>query len=374
MQKKFFYIGFKKIFFFVVLLFIIIIFISVLFLIIYNAKALSYYNESQSIKVRSFIKDDPIIGFTQKENLQLIQNSDFLFSIFTDELGARISSIRDVSSPKEVDILNIGCSYTWGDGINNEETYASLLEKSTKLKVYNIGLPSYSTVTSFLRFKEFVHLKPKIIIYGYIEDHLERNIHPCAPTFSPLCRPNAYIKWSKENKPLIEKPMPIGNRYYKYMEQAVSPHNFGLIDYYWAFKRDIYSALKQDWRGLNALADRDLNENHRMEAFDLALNEIQKSTQEINAKLIVVAIPYPGNPAKPNEIFYKMREKYPNVDFIDDLHIEFKNYEKENGATSLFASSPNNGHTNRIANQFIANYLKKRIDKWSEGATFGKKQ
>lgn len=363
----------KKLSFALILFFLIFVFFIFLFRFSYKEKALTHYNENRNIKVRSYIKEDSIIGFTQKANLQLAQNEDFSYSIFTDELGARISSKDAVTAPKQVDILNIGCSYTWGDGLNNEDTYASILESKTNLKVYNIGLPSYSTVTTLLRFKQFSHLKPKIVIYGYIDDHLERNIHPCAPTFSPLCRPNAYVKWSNNHKPFIEQPMPIRDRYFKYMEQAASPHEFGVIDYIWAFKRDIYSLLKQDWRGLNSLADKDLNNNHKAEAFDLAFNEIQKISQEINAKLIVVAIPYPGAPSKPNEIFHTVLSKYPNIDFIDDLYIDFGRYEKENGSKSLFAS-PNNGHTNRIANQFIADSLKKRIDKWSHNTAFSKKQ
>ena len=45
---------------------------------------------------------------------------------------------------------------------------------------------SYGGVQSYKMMKRYGNNK-KLLIYGYIPDHLNRNVRSCAPSYSPLC-------------------------------------------------------------------------------------------------------------------------------------------------------------------------------------------
>jgi hypothetical protein len=75
----------------------------------------------------------------------------------------------------------MGCSFTEGDGIAEEETFAYKLQKETGRKTYNLGI-SGSGIQHVLYFIQTHRLFnenkpneiPEYVIYTFIEDHLRR--------------------------------------------------------------------------------------------------------------------------------------------------------------------------------------------------------
>jgi hypothetical protein len=59
-------------------------------------------------------------------------------------------------------------------------------------------------------------LKPKVVVYGFIQDHLRRNVSPCAPNYVPFCLPAPYLKrdgdWIVLQAPHMEYFSPADNR------------------------------------------------------------------------------------------------------------------------------------------------------------------
>ena len=77
------------------------------------------------------------------------------------------------------EIWIFGCSYTYGQGLNDSETYPWLLQKEfPEFKVVNFGVGGYSTLQSFIQFQEALKTKSKpayaIVAYGSFHD--ERNV------------------------------------------------------------------------------------------------------------------------------------------------------------------------------------------------------
>lgn len=74
-------------------------------------------------------------------------------------------------------IYLFGCSYAYGDYLNDNETFGAYLAKLTNRPVYNFGFHGWG-VQHFLLLLEhydFSKIKqPKYIIYVYIDDHIRR--------------------------------------------------------------------------------------------------------------------------------------------------------------------------------------------------------
>jgi hypothetical protein len=78
-------------------------------------------------------------------------------------------------------IATMGCSFTEGDGIAEEETFAYKLQKETGRKTYNLGLSGHGiqhVLYLIQTYKLFNQSKkneiPEYVIYIFIDDHLRR--------------------------------------------------------------------------------------------------------------------------------------------------------------------------------------------------------
>lgn len=97
-----------------------------------------------------------------------------------------LSSPSTHNTHKLSSILLYGCSYTWGSGLEEHETFSYKLQKYTNRLVYNRGLAGYGVqhmlyhiqylLKDFSSTNNFI--KPNIVIYTFIEDHIYRLYKP----------------------------------------------------------------------------------------------------------------------------------------------------------------------------------------------------
>lgn len=75
-------------------------------------------------------------------------------------------------------IMLIGCSYTYGTGLNENQTFAYYLAKETGRNVYNLGIPGGSPYNALylIQQQDFTNKYKNVdyIIYTYIGDHINR--------------------------------------------------------------------------------------------------------------------------------------------------------------------------------------------------------
>ena len=110
---------------------------------------------------------DSQIGFKYVKNLNVTITGNYLedlfdYKIITDEFGYR-NNYFSKSDLDEIEILFIGCSFTSGDGVENEKRFSNLLD----LKSYNAGLSGSDLTQQMLILKDCKKLiNPKLIIFS----------------------------------------------------------------------------------------------------------------------------------------------------------------------------------------------------------------
>lgn len=79
-------------------------------------------------------------------------------------------------------VVLIGCSYTQGWAVTDDETYAWRLQAEFPSHAFlNFGTAGYGTYQSLLSLERYfaaVHQAPAVVIYGFIDYHEERNVAP----------------------------------------------------------------------------------------------------------------------------------------------------------------------------------------------------
>ncbi|MEW6079446.1 MAG: hypothetical protein AB1724_16690 [Thermodesulfobacteriota bacterium] len=143
---------------------------------------LPYYDYANQ-KVHPPCQEDPVIGWTNNKNtdklLCLSPNGKTITVTHTAD-GRRISSAEKLAKSDHRDqLVVVGCSMTYGYGLSDEETWPWLLQQKLPcLKVLNYGTPGYGTYHCLLMLEQVLSTlsSPKIVLYGFIEHHLIRNV------------------------------------------------------------------------------------------------------------------------------------------------------------------------------------------------------
>jgi len=78
-------------------------------------------------------------------------------------------------------IALVGCSFTMGQGISDDETFGWKLQQAMRRQVYNYGVGGYGTYQSYLRLESVLaelETPPSFVVYGFAGFHATRNAAP----------------------------------------------------------------------------------------------------------------------------------------------------------------------------------------------------
>ncbi len=99
----------------------------------------------------------------------------------TDAWGLRIPMDADSAGAAPGGIAAIGCSCTFAHGVAAESSYVYQAARLLGLPPSNLGVCAYSSVTSLLLLEEQIdRLRPRVVVYGFGNFHLERSVRPHA--------------------------------------------------------------------------------------------------------------------------------------------------------------------------------------------------
>jgi hypothetical protein len=220
------------------------------------------------------IEADDAIGFVPVRNGATVRRhprSGLAYHLFTSDRRARVSA-RGEATPPAVDLLTIGCSFSWGHGVENPETYTAVIARRAGLRVANLAFSSYGTVQALQMLERNLDLRPRVVVYGVIQDHVKRNLSGCAPAYGPACLPCAWVDFDAVGRPFIHPPD--GDAY--------------------AFNRrfwDTFFFRRGSWPRRLAVT------------IEFLLGRMRALTQKAGARLVIVYIPYlergGTNPAPP---------------------------------------------------------------------------
>ena len=235
------------------------------------------------------IERDDEIGFVAAKKARTIQRqpiSRLLYHVFTDRRGARVNG-PDETTPPHVDVLTIGCSFSWGYTLENENTYTEGLRRRLGVPVANMSMGSYGTVHSLLLLRRHLDLRPRVIVYGFMQDHLRRNLSPCAPSYAPFCAPVAHVGFDK-GIPSIRRPKwdhfsAEQNR--KFYEEITMTDRFTFRDVLWRARVDLFR--------ISAARDIQYPQDPGVQSASLAwlVHMLAEEARGAGASLIILHIP-----------------------------------------------------------------------------------
>ncbi len=134
---------------------------------------------------RSFIvkPDEPFFipheryGFAMSPGkFEINQDDQLKWTSTQNENGYRITS--DVSDTARPEIWIFGCSFTYGWGVDDDETYPWLLQEALpEYTIKNYGVGAYGTLQSYYQLKDELEKgkKPELIVLAYLPFHDQRN-------------------------------------------------------------------------------------------------------------------------------------------------------------------------------------------------------
>lgn len=113
---------------------------------------------------------------------------DGTFFVRTHGLGYRIPENADARNVSSGGVLATGCSFTFGDEVEAQDTFAYRLGEKLGLPSYNFGVPAYS-LASVIRQLETLRergvldqLAPSVVVLGIGDWLVERSLNPFVPS------------------------------------------------------------------------------------------------------------------------------------------------------------------------------------------------
>ncbi|MGM9999432.1 MAG: hypothetical protein ACI38Q_08635 [Candidatus Bruticola sp.] len=195
----------------------------------------------------------------------------------------------------------LGCSYTFGMGVSNKDTFCwKLNDDQQRFYFTNCGVIGYNTYQCLKRLEKFFAAgeKPRLVIYAFINDHLMRNVS---------CR---IFGKAFETFDFIETP---------YFELLPSD-NFvfhPLRHLCWPGEKYLYTVNLANRLYVNRLIDKSRRVNFNKEAahavYRHLIREMDQLCKRNGAVLVVASLDTSSNwiTAAPNKYDTVLKEQYP---------------------------------------------------------------
>lgn len=249
----------------------------------------------------------------------------------TNSLGLRDGEVVENGRKK---VLILGDSFTFGYGVENNETYAEVLEKKLNgsVDVINAGYASgYSTDTEYVYLKNHgLKLKPDVVILGFFIGNDAADINA--------------NEWDVDNKGEIKKVRSITY----YIDDYNRLRVFGLekswyYDYnvYLTQNSHAYTFFKNRLKHIKEsfeTADNTIYNNEHDENMSISINKTKELiikmyniTNKNNASFLVLFIP-----SKEQVYGAKIYDKKHNLLDLDGINIEFLDFFAKNNIKVLY--------------------------------------
>ncbi len=267
----------------------------------------------------------------------------FAFDVYTNDRGARVDGPGERSPPR-VDILTVGDSFTWGYALENPQTYARTVGRELEASVSNLAMASYGTTQSLQILRRNRDLAPKLVVYGMIAHHFERNVMPCAPSYYPFCLDVSHVVQDEQDKPRIALPWSNGVRR---LQQQLSG--------------DYYNPVSWLTHGIDVIQGRieyaratfdEADEARKDRAMSFLLREMERTAAEMGTQLLIVYLPtnYWAPPAGLARVIGNIR--------LLDLTESFQRNKEAGGPNPYIVGD---GHPSAAGNALIASEIAKYI-------------
>jgi hypothetical protein len=153
--------------------------------------------------------------------------------------------------PEVVRVSAFGDSFTFGNEVDNEDTWERQLEdQNPRLEVLNFGVGAYGLDQAYLRYlQDGVPFNSDIVVIGFMSENIFRNLNVFRPFYSSSYETNIYTKprftLENGNLALLENPLQTVEDYTRFVTDDESVlREIGTHDYFYQTK---YLAGRMDW-------------------------------------------------------------------------------------------------------------------------------
>lgn len=276
---------------------------------------------------------DPELGWINRPGIFISEESGHAKMTFWEN-GQRASRQNREKSGRYLVYL-VGCSYTQGYGVTDEETFAYRLNDIYPDIVFdNFGTGGYGTYQSLLRIKRELNKSgqkhPCLIIYGFFGGHIQRNV---AASFWIMSLTERTGLWIRPPYVTLEK-------------NTLHPHDYEVIKL-WPMEThsSIISLLHK-----TEICTHDIPKYKALEATKCIMREMDKNVREKNSHLLVVLLD-----DIPLTIYDFLEAQ--GIDYVDCTNPCFF------GNPSLWVGCNGYSHPNGLQHLFWAKVIKNWIDK-----------
>jgi hypothetical protein len=238
----------------------------------------------QYLSGQSIFLPDPELGFVVRPDLDAPGNTPER-DYYTDARASRVAAPH-VPVPARVDFFSVGDSQTLGFGVRSEETFTAVLARNTGLVGLNFGMIGYGGVGSLLMMRRELDLRPKFVVYGFWEDHLNRNVGPCLESGMPFCtpRPIVAIASGQPRIRLPDDPLAALSRARRWYGHGGPP-----------FLKDLAAAASRNWGAVatwwSGRGPAVVSPSVKLQASLYVLDQMKRTADLGGAKLVVVYLP-----------------------------------------------------------------------------------
>jgi hypothetical protein len=208
------------------------------------------------------------------------------YHVFTSDRRARVSR-RGERTPPEVALLTVGDSFSWGHGVENEDTYtARLAERWERAR----GQPRLLRLRHRAVAADAAaqpRPPPRVVVYGFIADHMKRNVSPCAPAYGPLVPAVLLHGPRRAGAPVVRPPdrrlFAVNRRFWDdfFFAKSIGP-------------RQLWAAAHAEWTRLARTPRPEAPDDPatRERILERLLGDMARAAGSVGARLVVVNIPY----------------------------------------------------------------------------------
>jgi hypothetical protein len=125
---------------------------------------------------------DPVLGWRNRPGVhRLTFGSAPRQRVIPTSIGAdgeRLAGRRP-RDPALPEVAVIGCSFTYGWGVDDDQAYPALAaRKRRELRFVNLASPGYGTYQALLALKQRYATRPppRAVVYGLVDHHADRNV------------------------------------------------------------------------------------------------------------------------------------------------------------------------------------------------------
>lgn len=141
------------------------------------AKAVYWRHRTHWHTVRSCVQYDETVLYKPKPGRCAFRNTEFANTFHFDDLTLRVTAPAAAQATDAPRLLVLGDSHTLGWGVEDHETYASVLATAHGLPTLNLGVSSYGTARELMRLRALNVLRPQdAILIQYCENDRAENV------------------------------------------------------------------------------------------------------------------------------------------------------------------------------------------------------